>query len=71
MEFAAEVLRQAGRDSIRVLPSTTAEAGRLAQRPLISILSPASLHARGIHLRNWQDALAVYLEDLRQAGKLA
>jgi len=70
MEFAAEVLRQAGRDSIRVLPSTTAEAGRLAQRPLFSILSPASLHAYGIHLRNWKDALAVYLEDLRQAGKL-
>ena len=71
MEFAAEVLRQAGRDSVRVLPITTAEAGRLAQRPLFSILSPASLHARGIHLRNWKDALAVYLEDLRQAGKLA
>jgi len=71
MEFAAEVLRQAGRDSVRVLPITTAEAGRLAQRPLFSILSPASLHARGIHLRSWNDALAVYLEDLRQAGKLA
>jgi dTDP-4-dehydrorhamnose reductase len=71
MEFAAEVLRQAGRDSVRVLPITTAEAGRLAQRPLFSILSPASLHARGIYLRNWKDALAVYLEDLRQAGKLA
>jgi len=71
MEFAAEVLRQAGRDSVRVLPITSAQAGRLAQRPLFSILSPASLHARGIHLRNWKDALAVYLEDLRQAGKLA
>jgi dTDP-4-dehydrorhamnose reductase len=71
MEFAAEVLRQAGRNSVRVLPITTAEAGRLAQRPLFSTLSSASLHARGIHLRNWKDALAVYLEDLRQAGKLA
>jgi dTDP-4-dehydrorhamnose reductase len=71
MDFAAEVLRQAGRDSVRVLPGTTTEAGRLAQRPRYSILSSASLHAYGIHLRNWKDALAVYLVDLRQAGKLA
>jgi len=71
LEFAAEVLRQAGRDSVHVLPSTTAEAGRLAQRPLFSILSPVSLNARGIHVRNWKDAVAVYLEDLRQVGKLA
>ncbi len=71
MEFAAEILRQAGRHEVRVLPISTAEAGRLAQRPHFSILSPASLHARGIHLRDWKDALPVYLEDLRQAGKLA
>ncbi len=71
MEFAAEVLRQAGRNSVRVLPTTTAESARLAQRPLFSILSPASLHARGIYLRNWKETLSVYLEDLRQAGKLA
>src|ERR1700732_1060810 len=32
-EFAKEILRQAGRSSVRVLPISTEQAGRLAKRP--------------------------------------
>ncbi len=70
-EFAREVLHQAGRDAIRVLPITTADAGRPAKRPAYSVLSPASLNSHGIALRSWQDATSAYLKDLRSAGKLA
>ncbi len=69
-DFAREVLHQAGRDSIRVLPITTADAARPAKRPAYSVLSPASLTAHGIVLRSWQDATAAYLKDLRSVGKL-
>jgi dTDP-4-dehydrorhamnose reductase len=69
-EFAGEVLRQAGRSSVRVSPITTAQAARLAKRPAYSVLSPASLHAHGITLRSWQDATTACLQDLRACGKL-
>jgi dTDP-4-dehydrorhamnose reductase len=69
-EFAAEVLRQAGRGEVRVTPITTEQAARLAKRPRYSVLAPASLHAQGITLRSWQDAVTAYLEDLRDSGKL-
>jgi len=70
-EFASEILRQAGRDSIRVKPITTAEAGRPAKRPAYSVLSPASLNARGLRMPDWRDALGSYLKELQQQGKLA
>jgi len=69
-EFAEEVLRQARRDSVRVRPVSTSEAARPAVRPRYSILSPASLNQRGITMRDWKEAVADYLKDLRQAGKL-
>jgi dTDP-4-dehydrorhamnose reductase len=69
-EFAKEILKQAGRGSVVVLPITTAEAGRPAKRPAYSVLSPASLNARGIKMRAWQDAVAAYLNELREQGKL-
>ena len=69
-DFAQEVLRQAGRSSIRVLPITTSELARPAKRPAYSILSPASLKQRGITMRHWKETLPDYLTDLRQAGKL-
>lgn len=69
-EFAKEVLKQAGRDSVVVLPTTTAEAARPARRPAYSVLSPASLNARGIKLRAWQDAVAAYVDELREQGRL-
>jgi dTDP-4-dehydrorhamnose reductase len=69
-EFAAEVLRQAGRGEVRVTPITTEQAARLAKRPRYSVLGPTSLHAQGITLRSWQDAVTAYLQDLRDCGKL-
>jgi dTDP-4-dehydrorhamnose reductase len=65
-EFAVEILRQAGRDSVRVLPITTAQANRLACRPTYSVLSPASLHSLGIRLRPWPEALRAYLRETTQ-----
>lgn len=69
-EFAQEVLRQAGRKSIRVLPVTTAEYPRPARRPAYSVLSRKGLNQYGITMRNWKEALPDYLKDLRQVGKL-
>jgi len=69
-EFAQEVLRQAGRESIRVLPVTSAQFPRPARRPAYSVLSPASLNQYGIRMRHWREALSDYLKDLRQVGKL-
>ncbi len=69
-EFAREILRQAGRTSIRIKPITTAEAGRPAKRPTYSVLSPASLNARGLRMRGWRDALGSYLNELREQGKV-
>jgi dTDP-4-dehydrorhamnose reductase len=69
-EFSSEILGQAGRGSVHVLPISTAEAGRLANRPAYSVLSAASPHEKGIRVRNWREALGVYLEELRGLGKL-
>lgn len=68
-EFAQEVLRQAGRGAVRVLPITTTQAARLAKRPAYSVLSPASLNAHGVRLRSWQEATTAYLQDLQACGK--
>jgi dTDP-4-dehydrorhamnose reductase len=70
-EFAGEILRQAGRDSVRLSPITTAEAGRPAKRPAYSVLSPNSLHTRGLRMRPWEEALSAYLKELREMGKLS
>jgi len=69
-EFAREILPQAGRNSIRVLPITTAQAGCPAKRPAYSVLSPASLYAHGMKLRSWQEATGAYFEELREKGEL-
>lgn len=69
-EFAREILRQAGRDRVHVLPITTAEADRPARRPSYSVLSPASLNAHGLRMRHWRGALVAYLNELRELGKL-
>jgi dTDP-4-dehydrorhamnose reductase len=69
-EFACEILRQAGRDSVRVLPITTDQANRPARRPAYSVLSPASLNAYKITLRSWQEATGAYLAESREQRKL-
>jgi dTDP-4-dehydrorhamnose reductase len=68
-EFAKEILRQAGKTN-PVRPIDTVQAARAAKRPAYSVLSPAALHALGIQVRHWQEALPPYLEELRQMGKL-
>ena len=68
-EFAKEILRQAGKTN-PVKPIDTVQAALAAKRPAYSVLSPAVLHALGIKVRHWQEALPPYLEELRQRGKL-
>jgi dTDP-4-dehydrorhamnose reductase len=67
-DFAREILSQAGRSSVAVLPISTDQSARLARRPNYSVLSPASLHAYGIRLRPWQQALAAYLREATEHG---
>jgi dTDP-4-dehydrorhamnose reductase len=69
-EFASEILRQAGKTN-PVKPINTVQAARAAKRPAYSVLSPAALHALGIKVRDWREALPPYLHELRQMGKLA
>jgi dTDP-4-dehydrorhamnose reductase len=70
-EFATEILRQVGNSTVPVKPIDTVQAARAAKRPAYSVLSPAALHSLGIHVRHWRAALADYLDELRQLGKLA
>jgi dTDP-4-dehydrorhamnose reductase len=69
-EFAQEILKQAGRTSIRVLPIKASQIARPAKRPANSVLSSASLQRHGISMRHWREAIPTYLEDLRRLGKL-
>lgn len=59
-EFAKEIVRMSGL-ATTVEPVTTAQFPRPASRPANSVLSPASLHAYGIEMPPWQDALRRYL----------
>ena len=59
-EFAKEILRQAGKNN-PVKPIDTVQAARAAKRPAYSVLSPAALHALGITVRHWREALPPYL----------
>lgn len=68
-EFAQEILRQAGKNN-PVKPIDTVQAARTAKRPAYSVLSPAALHALGITVRHWREALPPYLAELRKMGKL-
>ncbi len=62
-DFAREILLQSGRPSVPVVPITTDQSARPARRPNYSVLSPASLHAYGVRLRPWQEALRAFLEE--------
>jgi dTDP-4-dehydrorhamnose reductase len=63
-DFAKEIVRARGLTAT-VNPVTTAEFPRPAHRPANSVLSPKSLHAAGIHMPAWQDALRRYLSVAR------
>ena len=69
-EFAKEILQRAGRSTL-ISPITSAEAGRLAKRPMYSVLSSKALTSHGILMRNWQEALQAYLAEYRQRRNLS
>ena len=60
-DFAREILRVSGM-STAIKAVTTAEFPRPARRPAYSVLSADSLHAYGIRMPAWQDAVRRYLE---------
>src|SRR5262245_17108537 len=64
-DFAKEILAQSGHGSIPVRSITTDQSARPARRPNYSVMSPSSLHAYGISLRPWQEALAAFLKESR------
>jgi dTDP-4-dehydrorhamnose reductase len=59
-EFARAILSMESPQT-RVIPITTTEFPRPAERPAYSVLSGRSLQNFGIELPDWQDALARYL----------
>jgi dTDP-4-dehydrorhamnose reductase len=67
-DFAQEILSQSSRKAVPVLPISTDQSARPARRPNYSVLSPASLHAHGIRLRPWQQALSDFLQERRNAS---
>lgn len=66
-DFACEILGQSGLTN-PVHPITTDQSARPALRPNYSVMSPASLHARGIRLRPWQEALRAFLAERTKAS---
>jgi dTDP-4-dehydrorhamnose reductase len=60
-EFAQEIVRGAGLATI-VHPVSSAQFPRPASRPAYSVLSPNSLHAFGIEMPSWREALHRYLK---------
>lgn len=69
-EFAKETLRMAGRRT-PVSAITSVESGRPARRPAFSVLSPRGLATYGVTLREWQEALAAYLAELKLRRNLS
>jgi dTDP-4-dehydrorhamnose reductase len=59
-DLAKEIVRMAGLPAV-VKPVSSSEFPRPARRPAYSVLSPASLHAYGIQMPEWQDALRRHL----------
>jgi dTDP-4-dehydrorhamnose reductase len=67
-EFAEEIVRGAGL-ATTVRPVSSQQMARPAPRPAYSVLSPARLHALGIEMPSWRDALRRYLEQRKaEAG---
>ena len=65
MDFASEILRQAGLDGVPVTAISSGETGRPAARPRNSQLENARLKREGIELLpTWQDAVRRYLSQL-------
>jgi dTDP-4-dehydrorhamnose reductase len=63
-DFAREIIARAGLSTV-VRQTTSDKFVRAAERPKYSVLSPESLHKRGIEMLDWQDALQRYLAERR------
>jgi dTDP-4-dehydrorhamnose reductase len=61
-EFAQEIVRRAGL-ATTVRPVSSRQMARPAPRPAYSVLSPARLHALGIEMPSWRNAVQRYLEE--------
>ena len=62
-EFACEIFKKAGMDSVEVTPVTSAEYPAKAARPFNSRMSKEKLTENGFErLPSWQDALERYLK---------
>jgi dTDP-4-dehydrorhamnose reductase len=60
-EFAQQIVQRAGLGT-EVRPVSSERMARPAPRPAYSVLSPSSLHALGVEMPSWQDALDRYLK---------
>lgn len=70
-EFACEIFRQAGMDSVKVTPVDSSAFPAKAKRPANSRMSKEKLAENGFErLPSWQDALGRYLEALKAQGQL-
>ena len=64
LEFARELARQFGAEP-RIVPVRMADVGLRAQRPQYCALSNEKLRSAGVSMPAWQDALARYLQSVR------
>jgi dTDP-4-dehydrorhamnose reductase len=63
-EFARVIVSLMG-SSARVVPISTAESNRAAQRPLYAVLDNRVLAGHGISLPHWKDALSRYMNQVK------
>lgn len=64
-EFAVEIFKQAGMDSVKVTPVTSGQFKAKAKRPMNSRMDKSKLSANGFQpLPSWQDALGRYLKEI-------
>lgn len=69
-EFAKEILTQVGRDTVQLIPISSADLTRPARRPLYSVLSNEKLRKEaGVAMRPWQEALKDYLREKGLLGE--
>jgi len=63
-DFAREILRLSGLNDVKVIPVSTEEIKRPANRPKYSVLNCQKfMDEFGYNLRNWQDGLKDYLAE--------
>jgi dTDP-4-dehydrorhamnose reductase len=63
-EFAREIVSLMG-SSVRVVPISTAESKRAAQRPLYAVLENRVLAGHGITLPHWKDAISRFMNQVK------